>query len=300
MLALSFPFKRGDEVLVYDSEYPSVVYPWFPLAAHGVELKWLKGAGESVSNPPLSITNLERVVSSKTRVLALSHVQFVTGAVANLEEIGSWCQRREITLVVDAAQSLGALPIYPSQWGVDCLVASGWKWMLGPTGSGVLYTSQRLREQLTPKMLGPDMMKQDSDYLNYTVDPYEDGRQFEPSTLPHSVILGLTVPIEELQLKYGIHAIYAEIVRLLGVFRAVIQDHPTAKSAIQLVDTNSHIPSGILSIKLNQPADPIRSALRDSGFVCTCRNELIRIAPHFYNTDEQLHDLALKLIELAS
>ena len=99
------------------------------------------------------------------------------------ERLGEFCRQRAIDLVVDCAQSLGCLPVRPEACHVAALASSGWKWLLGPWASGLLYTSPDFRRKLRPVMAGPGMMRQQLDYLDHRWNPHVDGRLFEYSTL---------------------------------------------------------------------------------------------------------------------
>src|SRR6266540_1788758 len=107
------------------------------------------------------------LVTSPKGVVALSHVQFASGYCADVKALAEFCKARDIDLVLDVAQSLGSLPIYPEVLQAAALVSSGWKWLLGPVGSGLLYTSPRLRAKLELTMVGAEAMQQGVDYLDH-------------------------------------------------------------------------------------------------------------------------------------
>jgi len=68
--------------------------------------------------------------------------------------------KKNIDLIIDAAQSLGAIPLYPEEYNISAIASSGWKWLLGPIGSGVLYTSEAFRNKIDFSMVGADLMIQ--------------------------------------------------------------------------------------------------------------------------------------------
>ncbi len=219
LIAQGYPFVLGDEIISYAHEYPSNHYPWRLQEKRGVKLTLLSDCDPQGSLPPgkprgFSFGELERLITPRTKVVALSHVQFTSGFAADLESIGKLCRAKGIDLVVDAAQSLGSLPLYPESLGIAAVVASGWKWLLGPIGTGLLYTSPEFREKIEITHGGPDMMAQGVNYLDYTWNPVKSGARFEYSTVTYSVAAGLLASIDQIFLKYTDEEINKEIFRL--------------------------------------------------------------------------------------
>ncbi len=129
------------------------------------------------------MAELEKKVSPKTRIIALSHVQFTSGYTADLQKLGSFCKERNIDLVIDGAQSVGCLPLYPEECNVAAVAVSSWKWLMGPFGAGLLYTSAEFRKKIEVTMVGSSSMQQGLEYLDHSWNPHVDGRKFEYSTL---------------------------------------------------------------------------------------------------------------------
>src|SRR5262245_29525743 len=141
LIANGYPFQPGDQIISYIHEYPANHYPWKLQEKRGVELVLVRDAVPGERPVAWSMRDLEARVTPRTRVIAISHVQFASGYCADLKPLAELCNSRGIDLVVDAAQSLGCLPIYPEDLQIAAVVTSGWKWLLGPIGSGLLYTS---------------------------------------------------------------------------------------------------------------------------------------------------------------
>ena len=288
LIANGYPFKPGDQVISYVHEYPSNHYPWVLQKKRGVELILLSDTdpfGGLLAHGPRawSMEELERKTTDRTRIVALSHVQFANGYAANLEELGTYCRDRGIDLIVDAAQSLGVLPLNPEEVGISAVAASTWKWLLGPRGAGLLYTSPQLREKLDHIMVGPAMMNNKFDYLSHVWDPLEDARRFEYSTLPWEHLVAIDKVLEEVFLRYPIEAIRDEIFKL--------QDNLLA-----LIDTDRFKPllfprehrSGILAVQTRGDPVTVVSALEGQGIIVTAPGGYLRLAPHFYLTEEDV------------
>ncbi|WP_073614025.1 aminotransferase class V-fold PLP-dependent enzyme [Desulfopila aestuarii] len=288
MIANGYPFEPGDQVISYAHEYPSNHYPWVLQQERGVELILLSDVGDGKSAASLqgwSMEELERRVTGRTRIVAISHVQFASGFAADLADLGAFCKARNIDLIVDCAQSLGCLPVYPEEYNIAALASSGWKWLMGPLGGGVMYTSSELRKKLKPVLTGPGMMRQEFDYLDHSWDPYEDGRRFEFSTGAWDHIAALQAAAAELFLTNSMENIRDEVFRLQDVFI----DHLDRDRVSPLILSDHHR-SGIVMLRLRgrSRARDVMAAMQERGVVITGPTGVLRLAPHFYMSDSQM------------
>lgn len=288
-IANGYPFEPGDQIVSYIHEYPSNHYPWLMQQRRGVELLLLPDTRRTTGFDPdgrpggWSMEDLERLCGPRTRIVAISHVQFASGYAANLVEIGAFCRERNIDLIVDCAQSLGCLPVYPEEYGISAVASSGWKWLMGPKGAAVLYSSRKLRDKLIPTMAGPGMMQQMFDYLDHSWDPFPDGRLFEYSTLPWDHVAALTVIVENLFNQYAIEDIRSEVFRLQDLFL----DHLDPKLFQTQLFEQRHR-SGIITIRPKAETSTLVMALAKENVVVTERAGYLRLAPHFYLDDMQI------------
>jgi selenocysteine lyase/cysteine desulfurase len=217
-------------------------------------------------------------------VVALSHVQFTSGFAADLAKLGELCRDRQIDLVIDAAQSLGCLPIYPEEQGISCLAASGWKWLMGPIGSGVLFTSPEFRAKVEITMTGSDQMLQETEYLDHTWRPHSTGKKFEYSTVAYALLDGLAGAVEELFLPNSMESIREHNFSL--------QELAMSQLDMRLYQPVVHLPSnrsGILSLipKISS-AKEISALLERQRITVTARDGYLRFAPHFCTTSAEV------------
>ena len=297
MIANGYPWQPGDQIISYANEYPANHYPWVVQAQrHDVELILLSDTDipqrEHAKAGPIpapfaggwSFDELVSKVTDRTRVIAISHVQFTNGYTADMEKLGQFCTDQGIDLIVDAAQSLGCLPVYPEQWNAAAVAAAGWKWMLGPVGSGVLYTRPDFRDKINITMTGADHMVQDTAYLDHTWNPHTTGHKFEYSTVSYSVVEGLSTCVKELFNQTTMEQ---------------VRDHNFALQdlAIEHLDAEKyqpvlHLPehrSGILALIPKQKSDKeLTAALEKEKIILTPRDGYIRFAPHVCSTEEEV------------
>lgn len=299
MIANGYPFSPGDEVISYLHEYPSNHYPWLLQQKRGVALELLSDNAplpESVdfSHPTgWSMDELDSRITKRTRIVALSHVQFTSGFAADLRQLGELCRHKKVDLVIDCAQSLGSLPVYPEEFNISAAVSSGWKWLMGPMGSGLCYTSPEFREKLSETMVGPSLMRQGLDYLDLRWAPHDDGRKFEYSTLPWDHVAALNTVLENIFLKYSIENIRDEVFRLQNLLLENI-----APGNLRFFHFPAAHRSGILAAEpANVPAVDIVSRMREKGVIVSAPIGLLRCAPHFYNDDQQMVTAAESLNE---
>lgn len=293
LLANGYPFQAGDEVVSYLHEFPSNHYPWRLQEKRGVKLVLLGDCdplgylGDVDAPRGWSMEELESRVTSRTRIIALSHVQFASGYAADLRALGTFCRERSIDLIIDGAQSLGCLPIYPEEYHVAAVAASGWKWLMGPFGAGMLYTSPALREKVELTMVGPYCMQQGLDYLDHRWNPYKDGRKFEYSTLAWEHVAALNGVLDSTFLRYSMEDIRAEVFRLQDLFL----EHLDQKLFRVLLYPKEHR-SGILTLLSRGNSEELVERVGKQGLVLTARSDYIRIAPHFYLSDNDMKGAA--------
>ncbi len=296
MMANGYPFEPGDQIISYVNEYPANHYPWVLQQRRGVELIQLSDTDVPQEDRPYtapipdkfargwSFAELESVVTDRTRIIAISHVQFTSGFAADLPKLGAFCKERGIDLVVDAAQGLGCLPIYPEEYNIACIASAGWKWLLGPVGTGVLYTSPDFRAKVEITMSGADHMVQDTAYLDHTWNPHTTGQKFEYSTVSYAVLDGMATGLEEVFLPNTMEA---------------IRDHNFGlqEQALELLDTSKyqpivHLPehrSGILAlIPKVSSAKAISAELDKQDIIITPRDGYLRFAPHLCTTEDEV------------
>lgn len=283
LIANGYPFEPGDEVLGYVGEYPANHYPWRVLAQRGVRLVELEELSPAV---------IESALTERTRVVALSHVQFVTGFALDHGAVAALCRRRGIDLVLDAAQSLGALPLEPASLGIAAVAASGWKWLRGPIGSGLMYTSPELRSRLAHVVVGAESMRQGTDYLDHSWAPHTSAKRFEYATASPALVAALEASIADL-LRHGVDAIRTQLLRLQDLL--IERLDPALYEPLLFANANR---SGILALRCARAPEQLVEALARAGFAATARGGYLRIAPHHDVAADEIVRLAETLDEV--
>jgi selenocysteine lyase/cysteine desulfurase len=145
LLAQGLRWRQGDRLLIGPDEFPSNAYPWFALEERGVRIDVVGRAGQ-----PVTVDDLVAALDAggPVRALSLAAVHYPTGDVQPLADLAEVVHARGALLVVDGSQAAGAVAIDWRASGVDAMAVSGYKWLLGPYGTGILWVRSGLREEL--------------------------------------------------------------------------------------------------------------------------------------------------------
>lgn len=146
--------KPGDEVIISAMEHHSNIVPWqLQEAISGIKLRILPISDEG----EILLEELEKLISSRTKLIAVTHVSNVLGTITPIEKIIETARRYDIPVLVDAAQSVQHIPVDVQRMDCDFLVFSSHK-IYGPTGMGVLYGKEKWLDKLPPYQGGGEMI----------------------------------------------------------------------------------------------------------------------------------------------
>ena len=184
--------QAGDEILVSIMEHHSNLLPWQQLAKRKqAKLNFI----EINSDGLLDIENLKSRISSKTKIVALTHVSNVLGTINPIKELTDLAHEKGAIVVVDGAQAVGHFPINVAELNVDFYAFSGHK-MFAPTGIGVLYGKKDLLDKMPPYRLGGEMIANVTrEGATWAEVPYK----FEAGTPNIAGAIGLGAAIDYLQ-----------------------------------------------------------------------------------------------------
>lgn len=276
-VANGIDWRPGDNIVTAAGEFPANVYPWMRIA---------KCYEVQVRNTPCGhngLIDLEQMLSmadDRTRVLAISWVQFATGQRLNIRQIGNFCRKRGILFVVDTVQGLGALQLDVERDYVDAFAAGAQKFLLGPKGVSLLYVSDAALNCIRPSVIGWTAVKNYSDYLTHDLDFREGALRFEGGTPNVAGICGVSEAIE-IFLQAGPSKIEQHVLSLNRYLAEGLQQRRyEVVSSLRPEEA-----SGILACRHYRfSAQEICDRLNKENVIVSARNGALRIAPHFYNT----------------
>jgi len=288
LVAQSYPWLPGDNVVSNDMEFPSNAYPWQRLASRGVSCRLARSR-----DGRLTADAIAEATDANTRIVAVSWVAFHNGWVAPLAEIGGLCRERGILFVVDGIQALGALPADVERDHIDVLAADAHKWLYGPEGGAVFYVRDAARERVPAIASGWWNNRSGKPYLEYGFVPYEGGRRYEPGTLPTDHVAGIAAAIGLLE-QMGRDAVYARILELVGVLRDGLVRRGWR------IATPEPLASGILAAAHpTKDARAVAKELEERGVIVAPREGNVRFSPHAGNDLDQVARVLAEIDALA-
>lgn len=282
-VALGLDWQAGDEIVTTDQEFPSNLVVWLDIARRkGVTVHQIP----SLPDRRVSTAALLERVNRRTRVLTVSSVQYATGASVDLEMIGAALKHTSTLFVVDAVQSLGAVPMNVNRMGIDALAAGGHKWLLAPEGCGLFYLSSKALSQVEPRILGWHSVVNAGDYSKITIEPREGILRFEAGT--HNV-LGVAALAESISLllEVGMEEVTRRIRQLTQLFIRELTQRGC--SMISPLDDENNCSAGILVFKHpTVDATTLHRHLLAKKIEQVSRSGGVRFAPHFYQDQEDV------------
>lgn len=283
-IANGLRWREGENIVTFRGEFPSNIYPWLRLReAANVEVRFCEERDGRVD-----VDELISLIDGKTRIVAISHVQYASGFRADLERIGRAARRHDALLVVDVIQGMGALPINVEAELIDAAAGACHKWLLTPEGVGLLYLSERARERIQPTLVGWMSVPDPEDYSNFEQEWAHGTLAWETGTAPTALIHGLDASLSLLQ-ETGIERIAAHLSELTDYlcerlrhrnYEIISSRRAGEKSQIVCIEHRGEWTPMALYVHLKK-----------QGIIAAPRGARLRISPHLYNTAEEIEAL---------
>jgi selenocysteine lyase/cysteine desulfurase len=285
LVANGLSLKKTNNVLIYFDDYPANVYPWLGLSARNVEVRFL------------NVRDLGRIreidiigqADENTRLVALASCHFISGWRINLCAIGEFLRKRNILFCVDGIQTVGAFPTPAEHF--DFLASDAHKWLLGPCGAGIFYVRAALQERLEPTILGWNNVRCPNYVAQSEMAFHSGARRYEAGTHNLLGLVGLNAAME-LLLEIGIENITADLV---GKRALVVPELRRKGYTVLGADAPADHAGAIVSF--HRPGTDmlmLYEQLAAANIVTSLRMDrsgqrYLRLSPHFYNTDAELH-----------
>ena len=291
MAFYSLPLKEGDRILTAEAEYVSNFLAFLHQARRrGLEVDVVP----SDASGQLDVDAMERMVTPKTRLIAMTHVPTQGGLVNPAEEVGRIARRHGITYLLDACQSAGQIPLDVRKIGCDILSGTGRKFLRGPRGTGFLYVSKEILGRLDPPFIDLHAATW-TDARTYEIRP--DARRFENWESFVAGRVGLRAAVRY-ALEIGLEPIRARVNMLADRLRASLAELPGVT-----VRDLGRVRSGIVTFtKENEQPRDIQARLRAAGIGVSVSgkssaqldfgrrglSQVVRSSVHYFNTEEEI------------
>lgn len=285
LIAQSFPWRAGENVVTLVNEFPSNYYPWLGLESIGVKLRRVEAP-----NGRVQLNLLREACDARTRIIAVSWVGFASGWRVDLAELAELAHRQGALLLVDAIQGLGVFPIDVQAAAIDFLVADGHKWMLGPEGAGVLYIRREHLDRLRPVGMGwnsvidPFTFESDGQWRN-SAARYEGGSHNLAGLMAWGASLDLLASL-------GWSAKSNPLAdRVLELADYAVEQIQQRGGRLLYARDEAHR-SGIVTFSWpNASPEDLRRRCRQAGVAVSARGGGLRVSAHAYNEPEELDRL---------
>ncbi len=290
LVAFGLEWRDGDNIVSSNEEFPSNRIPWQALSSRGVAFR-----EANLNAGPTPEDALFELVDARTRLITISSVQYASGLRLDLEKIGRFCRDRGIWFCIDAIQSLGAFRFDVQRYHADFVMADGHKWMLGPEGLAVFYTSPHARNALSLMQYGWHMVENAGDYDSRSWLPARTARRFECGSPNMLGIHALSASLS-LILETGIETIETALLERTAYLAEAIANQPLLEL---LSPENSERRSGIILFRHRSMENQrLYQHLKQNGVICALRGGGIRFSPHFY-TSLDLLERAMDIVRCA-
>jgi len=291
LVANGLELGDGDEVVVAANDFPSDVLPWLRLQRFGVTVMQVQPSG-----PVPTADEIRAAITSRTRVVCLSWVHSFSGHVTDLDAIGDVCRSVGALFVVNGSQGVGGMPIAPSDLPVDVLTSVGFKWLCGPYGTGFCWLGPRALERLQPTKLywlnafnADDLARPELDLNDIT--PAVTGRHDVFGTANFFNFAALTAAVDLVDAT-GVDRIQSHNQRLAA---GLIDGIDRSRYEVQHRGDPNRLSSIVFIRPTDRGVDDLAQHLEKKGIDVARRRGMIRIAPHFYNTEADI-DRALSTL----
>ena len=283
MVANGLNWQTGDNVVTTNAEFSANIYPWQALRSRGVEVRMV-----FEEDGRIPIERLIESINSRTRLVAISSVQFASGFRTDLASLGEYCQSKGVLLCVDAIQSLGVFPIDVRAMNIDFLAADGHKWLCAPEGAGIFYVRSELQGHLRPTCIGWASMKERFNFDRYQFEFDESAKRYDSGSYNLAGIYGLGGAIELLT-EIGIEPIARRLIALTDRLVAGLRDKGYRVVSSRAPQERSGI---VAFLSDRHEANEVQRHLQNEHrIVIAVRRGRLRSSPHIYNTETEIDQL---------
>ncbi len=288
--AANVKVEQGEKILILEDQFPSNVYAWRELAAQkGTQLVTVPRPPDHDWTPAV-LGHLDE----NTAVVAVPNCHWTDGSLLELRRIGGRAREVGAALVVDGIQSLGAHPFDVAEVRPDFLVASAYKWLLGPYGVGFLYVGEDYREgaPIEHNWINRRGSEDFSRLVGYQNAFQPGARRYDVGERSNFVLLPMANEALRQILDWGVE----NVSETIGELTDLIEEE-AKKRGIEAIPAKRRA-RHMVGIKLGSAApEDLAARLAGEDIFVSVRGESVRVSPHLYNTAEDVDRLFAVLAE---
>jgi len=287
IIASGFPLQAGEEVVVSSANFPSNLFTWLHLRRLGVQVRLLRPAELG-----LKIEQVAAALTPRTRIVALDWVDYCDGTRIDLEALGELVHRYGAILVVDGTQGAGALELDLHALPVDVMAVAGYKWLLGPYGTGFVYLRPEVQDRLDLQVVNWCAVEGSEDFDSLPREQFKlpkAARVFDAGETANFLNLyALEASLEFIQ-RVGVTTITRHCRHLLDRLSDGLRRQGFCLSAAAELEHHSTI----LGFRAGTPqaTQTAYERLKANHIAVSLRHGAIRVSPHLYNTEADIDQL---------
>lgn len=276
-IASSVDYRERPVVVCSDLDFPTIPYQWLAKQRDGVTVRFAR----SQDRIRVPLDAYQSAVRDDVALIATSHVLFTTGYIQPVRELAGLAHSHGSLLIVDGYHSVGAIPVNVKELDVDFYVGGVLKWLLGGPGLTFIYVRKELIPQLQPAISGwfssADQFAFDSRHLDWppTADRLELGTPAVGTA--YTGIAGMDCILDA-----GPERIYPRVQSLTQRVIDLARERYIVMSPLQANER-----AGIVMLQVKGPKETV-AELAEAGFTIDYRPGLIRVSPHFFNTEDDV------------
>jgi len=291
IVANGIDWRAGDNVILSDHEHPGNRIPWYNVATrYGVELRFLR-----ISNDPADLLGrFDALLDGRTRVVSVSHVSRRTGVHLPARELVETAHRHAVPVLLDGAQSFGAIPVDVHALDCDFYTCSGHKYIMGPQSTGAFYVRRDMLEWLKPSWIGSHS-QETMDFDGHMTLKTSAGR-FEFATRNIADQAGFRKAIEMWE-AVGWENVFQATASYTTEMKRRLEEIPRLEILTPLPYDHS---AGIVTFRIpGVPSSRICPSLWEHARVLVAPlngdDEMVRVSTHAFNTAGECERLAVGL-----
>ncbi|MGH9735840.1 MAG: aminotransferase class V-fold PLP-dependent enzyme [Candidatus Acidiferrales bacterium] len=291
-IAAGIEWQPGDEVLVGRGEFPAHVAAWLPYMKAG------KLCVRTIAPRDRFITaeDYEREIGPQTKLVSASLVRFDDGALLDAPRVAKACHAAKALLMIDASQCAGAIPLSMREMGADFVTSSGYKWLLGPYGTGFFWASP---EWMNRFPCGPFYWQALDGARNFHFLPLDElkaapgARRWDSAETGNFINLSAWDASLELLVKIGTDAIAKHDAELVGeLIERLPRDRFVLASPSERERRGPYV---CISARNPERNREICDKLKEAQIMVSLREKALRVSPYLYNRTEDIDRLVKAL-----
>ncbi len=288
-VAKNVPLSSGEEVLVAGEQFPSNVYPWMRLCQE-------KGATVNIVSPPVSSPRgkmwnekILEAITTKTKVVALSHCHWADGTIFDLIAIRKRSREVGALLIIDGTQSVGAFPFKINEIEPDALICAGYKWLMGPYAIGLAYYGPFF-DNGTPieeNWINRFDSENFSNLVNYQDKYHEGALRYEVGEHSNFILVPMLKAAIKQILKWSVPEI-------MGYCKGLTSDAiTTLQSRGYILEDEAYRAPHLFGVRFRDAAsmEKTRELLQKNRVSVSVRGNSVRISPNVYNNEKDIGTL---------